>query len=69
MVLNMAKQKFLFKLLENLQGNQILPKLFFNHSHSNRQKIDSLKPGVCNNKTFDQTIEKLFTFSQSYFQQ
>ena len=69
MVLNMAKQKFLFKLLENLQGNQILAKLFFNHSHSNRQKMHLLKPGVYSNKTFDQTIEKVFTFSESYFQQ
>ena len=39
MKLDLAKQKFKFKLLEKLQENQIQTKLLFNQNHLNGQKM------------------------------
>ena len=44
-------------------------KLFFNQSHLNGQKIHAGKPKAYSNKTFDQKNKKVFTLSDSYYQQ
>ena len=43
MALDLAKQKFWFKLLEELQENQIYTELFFNQSYPNVQKNTCMK--------------------------